>query len=35
VETAHALGISERTVRSDWTLARAWLHRALSNTEKS
>jgi len=35
VETARALGISERTVRSDWTLARAWLHRALSNTEKS
>ena len=29
-ETACALGISERTVRSDWTLARAWLHRALA-----
>lgn len=28
-ETATALGISERTVRRDWTLARAWLHREL------
>lgn len=34
VETAHALGISERTVRNDWTLARAWLHSALENAEK-
>ncbi|HEY2394596.1 MAG TPA: ECF-type sigma factor [Rudaea sp.] len=33
VETAHALGISERTVRTDWTLARAWLHRALANAQ--
>jgi RNA polymerase sigma factor (TIGR02999 family) len=30
-ETARALGISERTVRRDWTLARAWLHRELSD----
>jgi len=30
VETARALGISERSVRRDWTLARAWLHRELS-----
>ena len=29
VETALALGLSERTVRRDWTLARAWLHRSL------
>jgi RNA polymerase sigma factor (TIGR02999 family) len=29
-ESARALGISERTVRRDWTLARAWLHRALA-----
>lgn len=29
--TALALGISERTVRRDWTLARAWLLRELSN----
>ena len=35
VETACALGISERTVRGDWTLARAWLHRALANAEKN
>jgi RNA polymerase sigma factor (TIGR02999 family) len=27
--TAKALGISERTVRRDWTLARAWLLREL------
>ena len=27
--TAAALGISERTVRRDWTLARAWLQREL------
>jgi RNA polymerase sigma factor (TIGR02999 family) len=30
-ETARALGISERTVRRDWNLARAWLHRELSD----
>ena len=30
VETARALGISERSVRGDWTLARAWLHRELA-----
>jgi RNA polymerase sigma factor (TIGR02999 family) len=29
-QTALALGISERTVRRDWTLARAWLHRELA-----
>jgi RNA polymerase sigma factor (TIGR02999 family) len=28
-ETARALGVSERTVRRDWVLARAWLHREL------
>ena len=27
--TARALDISERTVRRDWVLARAWLHREL------
>lgn len=32
-ETALALGISERTVRRDWTLARAWLHRELAEAE--
>jgi RNA polymerase sigma factor (TIGR02999 family) len=33
VETALALGVSERTVRNDWNLARAWLHRALATAE--
>jgi RNA polymerase sigma factor (TIGR02999 family) len=32
VATAKALGISERTVRRDWTLARAWLQRELKNS---
>ncbi len=30
-ETALALGVSERTVRRDWTLARAWLHREMAD----
>ncbi len=29
-ETAEALGISARTVHSDWALARAWLYRTLT-----
>lgn len=29
-ETAEALGISVRTVHSDWSFARAWLYRALA-----
>jgi RNA polymerase sigma factor (TIGR02999 family) len=29
-ETARALDLSERTVRRDWSLARAWLHRELA-----
>jgi len=29
-ETARALGISERTVRREWTLAKAWLFRELA-----
>jgi RNA polymerase sigma factor (TIGR02999 family) len=29
-ETARVLDLSERTVRRDWNLARAWLHRELS-----
>ena len=33
VETARALDISERTVRGDWTLARAWLHRELAGAQ--
>jgi RNA polymerase sigma factor (TIGR02999 family) len=28
-ETAHALGVTERTVRRDWVKAKAWLYRAL------
>ena len=28
-----ALGLSERTVRRDWTLARAWFHRELGGAE--
>jgi len=31
--TARALQMSERTVRRDWTLARAWLHRELKVTD--
>ena len=29
VETAEALGVSQRTVARDWRMARAWLHEAL------
>jgi RNA polymerase sigma factor (TIGR02999 family) len=29
-ETAEALGVSARTVHTDWAFARAWLYRALS-----
>ena len=29
VETAQALGISERTLRRDWAKARAWLYREI------
>jgi RNA polymerase sigma factor (TIGR02999 family) len=32
-ETAAALGISPRTVRRDWQLAQAWLHREIERTE--
>jgi len=31
VETAAALGLSDRTVRRDWALARAWLSRELKD----
>jgi RNA polymerase sigma factor (TIGR02999 family) len=34
-ETAEALKISPTTVRRDWTLARAWLHRELNKTVAS
>ena len=29
-ETAEALGISARTVHTDWAFARAWLYRTLA-----
>lgn len=29
LEIAEALGVTDRTVRRDWTFARAWLHREL------
>ena len=32
-ETAEVLGISERTVKRDWSLARAWLHGELSGRD--
>jgi RNA polymerase sigma factor (TIGR02999 family) len=32
-ETATALGISPRTVARQWTFARAWLHRALEESD--
>jgi len=30
VETAAALGVSEKTVKRDWAAAKAWLHRELT-----
>ena len=30
VETASVLGVSERTVRKDWKLAKAWLYREIT-----
>lgn len=32
-EIATAIGVSPRTVRNDWTLARAWLYRSLYGDE--
>lgn len=32
-ETAEALGVSPRTVHSDWAFARAWLYRTLSTAD--
>jgi DNA-directed RNA polymerase specialized sigma24 family protein len=29
-ETARALGVTDRTVKRDWTYARAWLSRELA-----
>jgi len=33
-ETAEALGISPRTVKRDWSVARAWLHGELSGKKR-
>jgi DNA-directed RNA polymerase specialized sigma24 family protein len=30
-ETAEAMGISEPTVKREWAMARAWLHRELAS----
>lgn len=30
-ETAEVMGVSESTVKRDWAMARAWLHRELTN----
>ena len=32
-DTAQTLGVSLRTAHNDWTFARAWLYRALSDGE--
>jgi RNA polymerase sigma factor (TIGR02999 family) len=32
-DTAIALGVSQGTVMRDWTLARAWLHRAITSSD--
>jgi RNA polymerase sigma factor (TIGR02999 family) len=32
-ETAEALGVSRRTVASDWVMAKGWLYRALRSTD--
>ena len=31
-ETAYALSVSERTVKGDWRVAKAWLARELATT---
>lgn len=33
-ETAEALDVSPRTVKYDWAMARAWLHRELTGSEE-
>jgi len=34
-ETAQVLGVSERTVKRDWQVAKAWLRRELSRSSKA
>jgi hypothetical protein len=31
-ETAEALGMSPKTVKRDWSVARAWLHREVKKS---
>jgi RNA polymerase sigma-70 factor, ECF subfamily len=33
-ETAGVLGMSKRTIENDWTMARAWLRRALAEADE-
>jgi RNA polymerase sigma-70 factor (ECF subfamily) len=33
-ETAVALGVSARTIKADWALARAWLHQVLDRPQE-
>jgi RNA polymerase sigma factor (TIGR02999 family) len=33
-ETAEAIGISPATVKRDWTMAKAWLHRQISRSNR-
>jgi RNA polymerase sigma factor (sigma-70 family) len=32
-DVADALGVSETTVKQDWSFARAWLHRELAHND--
>jgi DNA-directed RNA polymerase specialized sigma24 family protein len=34
-EIAKHLGVSKRTVEADWTMAKAWLRRELSEEQES
>src|SRR5207244_7702393 len=34
-ETAEVLGISPATVKRDWSVAKAWLHREISGDQQS
>lgn len=34
-QTALAMGLSATTVKSDWNYAKAWLHRAMADTDRS
>jgi RNA polymerase sigma factor (sigma-70 family) len=34
-QTAEVLGISPKTVKRDWAVARAWLHRELRTARES